>query len=188
MTELKVTAWWWQGFGKGSSKSTFVNLLRYVCHIEDTKHIPHKVPAPTYLSAFKHAGTLTCSWKSFVILNNFPSKSLLMRSPKRLRVEGAGSRSRAPRTSEEGRTIWALLGALSAPPDQSHAVRYYLALRQTRMKTSEKLPGSDAELVQSSIPPLSSAEPPPFTPAGDPTPCISSSLNISEHKVCILNP
>lgn len=95
-----------------------MNLLQYVCRIEGKKHIPRKVPAPTYLSAFEYAGTLTCSWKSFVILNHFSSKSLFMSSPKRLRVEGTASRSGAPGKSEEGRTVWALPGALSTPPDQ----------------------------------------------------------------------
>lgn len=60
MSQLKVTGYG-QGFGKGSSKLTFVVVLLYVCHVEDTKHIPSEVPALTYLTAFEHAGTLTRS-------------------------------------------------------------------------------------------------------------------------------
>lgn len=116
MTDLKVMAWW-QGFGKGSSKCMLENLLQYVCHIKGTKHIPHKAPALTYLTVFEYSGTLTWSWKSFVILNHSSSKSLLMSSPKRLQVEGSASRIWAPGNSEKRRIIQALLEALTAPPD-----------------------------------------------------------------------
>lgn len=151
VNDLKVMAWW-QGFGKGSSKCMFENLLQYVCHIKDTKHIPHKAPTLTYLTVFEYAGTLTWSWKSFVMLNHFSSKSLFMSSPKRLRVEGSASRVWAPGSSEKGSIIQALPGALYAP-DQPRAVMYYLAPWKTRMGTSENLPGPDAQLVQSSLPP-----------------------------------
>lgn len=113
---------------------------------------PPKAPALTYLTVFGYAGTLTWSWKSLVILNHFSSKSLFMSSPKRLQVEGSASRIWAPGNSEKGRIIHALLGALSAPPDQPRAVMYYLAPWKTRMETSENLPRSDAHLVQSSFP------------------------------------
>lgn len=92
---------YWQGFGKGSSKLTFVVVLLYVCHIEDTKHIPREVPALIYLTAFEHAGTLTRSWKSFVIWNPFSSQSFFKGFPGGWELRAQAAEAELPTCKED---------------------------------------------------------------------------------------
>lgn len=70
-----------QDFGNGGRECMFVILLQYVCQAEGAKHIPREVSTClTYLTAFEHAGSLTCSWQSLAICNYFTCRSLLTKS------------------------------------------------------------------------------------------------------------